>query len=191
MITELIVNQRERILDEALRLMSAEGSAAMSMRQLAQACGVQVAAIYHYFPSKDALLQSVFEERRYDTRLASQVQVAGVEAEADVPERLRAVFNLFWSGALEEEDVLRLLLGEGLRNQAVALPTGSAMLELFRTGVLSLLEQYVPEIQDTETVSEVFVAQIFAGFIQHIFQPDLDTDLVASRAAEVLVRSVL
>ena len=62
------MNQRERILDEALRLMSAEGSAAMSMRQLALACGVQVAAIYHYFPSKDALLQSVFEERRYDTR---------------------------------------------------------------------------------------------------------------------------
>ncbi|MEI7886610.1 MAG: helix-turn-helix domain-containing protein [Actinomycetes bacterium] len=185
------MNQRERILDEALRLMSAEGSAAMSMRQLATACGVQVAAIYHYFPSKDALLQSVFEERRYDSRLASQDQVTGFETQAGVPERLKAVFNLFWTGALEEEDVLRLLLGEGLRNQAVALPTGSAMLELFRSGVRSLLEQYVPELQDPETVSEVFTAQIFACFIQHIFAPELDTDEIANRAAEILVRSVL
>ncbi len=171
--------------------MSAEGSAAMSMRQLALACGVQVAAIYHYFPSKDALLQSVFQERRYDTRLANQDHINGLAAEADVAERLRAVFNLFWAGALEEEEVLRLLLGEGLRNQAVALPTGSAMLELFRTGVIGLLEEYVPEIDDPEVVSEVFVAQIFAAFIQHIFDPLMKTDLIAERAAQILVRSVL
>ena len=62
-------NQRERILDVALQLMSERGSSAMSMRQLAQACGVQVAAIYHYFPSKDELLRSVVEERRYSSRL--------------------------------------------------------------------------------------------------------------------------
>jgi AcrR family transcriptional regulator len=185
------VNQRERILDEALRLMSAEGSAAMSMRQLALACGVQVAAIYHYFPSKDALLQSVFEERRYDTRLANQDHITGLRSDADVEERLVAVFNMFWAGALVEEEVLRLLLGEGLRNQAIALPTGSAMLELFRTGVIGLLEQYVPEIREPEVVSEVFVAQIFAAFIQHIFDPSQNTDLIADRAAQTLVRSVL
>ncbi len=185
------MNQRERILDEALRLMSDQGSAAMSMRQLALACEVQVAAIYHYFPSKDALLQSVFEERRYEARLANQDQFSALRPDTDVSERLTAVFNIFWVGALEEEEVLRLLLGEGLRNQAVALPTGSAMLDLFRSGVLGLLEQYVPEIEAPEIVSDVVLAQIFAGFIQHIFDPELNTQLIANRAAQILVSTVL
>jgi hypothetical protein len=65
------------------------------------------------------------------------------------------------------------------------------MLELFRTGVIGLLEQYVPEIKEPEVVSEVFVAQIFAAFIQHIFDPSQNTDLIADRAAQTLVRSVL
>jgi len=54
-------NQREHILDVALQLMSRAGSTGVSMRQLARACGLQVAAIYHYFPSKDALLTAVIE----------------------------------------------------------------------------------------------------------------------------------
>ena len=184
-------NQREHILDEALRLMSAQGCAGMSMRQLALACGVHVAAIYHYFPSKDALLQSVFEERRYVARLAEDQDAFAIDPDDSEHERLRAVFNLFWVGALGEEAVLRLLLGEALRRQPVALPTGTALLELFRTGVMQLLALYVPEIEDPETVSQVFIAQVFAGFIRHIFEPDADTDVIAAQLADVLVRTVL
>lgn len=184
-------NQREHILDEALRLMAAQGCAGMSMRQLALACGVQVAAIYHYFPSKDALLQSVFEERRYVARLAEEEAAVTIDPSDSEHERLRAVFNLFWVGALGEEPVLRLLLGEGLRSQPVALPTGTALLDLFRTGVMQLLAAHVPEIEDPERVSQIFIAQVFAGFIRHIFEPGADTDLIAAQLADVLVRTVL
>src|SRR4051812_26722313 len=57
-------NQREHILDVTLQLMSEQGAGRTSMRQLAAACGLNVAAIYHYFPSKDALLAAVIDERR-------------------------------------------------------------------------------------------------------------------------------
>ena len=50
---------RTRILDAALALMSEQGSAGASMRQLAAACDLNVATIYHYFPSKADLLRSV------------------------------------------------------------------------------------------------------------------------------------
>jgi len=184
-------NQREHILDEALELMSAQGCAGMSMRQLAQACSVQVAAIYHYFPSKDALLRSVFEERRYIARLAEDEAAVSIDPDDSAHDRLRGVFSLFWVGALGEEPVLRLLLGEGLRRQPVALPTGTALLEVFQVGVVQLLTAHVPEIEDPETVSQVFVAQIFAGFIRHIFEPEADTDAIASQLADVLVLTVL
>ncbi|CAN5431410.1 hypothetical protein BH10ACT3_BH10ACT3_14800 [soil metagenome] len=184
-------NQREHILDEALKLMSAQGSAGMSMRQLALACGVQVAAIYHYFPSKDALLRSVFEERRYDARLADEDNLVGIDRDGTVEQRLRSVFAMFWNGALDEEPVLRLLLGEALRNQPVALPTGTALLEVFRSGVTLLLEEFVPELDDVELVTQVFNSQLFAGFIRHIFEPDADTDEIAAELADVMVRAVL
>ena len=186
-------NQREHILAVALQLMSERGSAAMSMRQLAQACGVQVAAIYHYFPSKDELLRSVVEERRYSSRLVEELvdDAPDLDAAAPPADRLRAVFEVFWQGAMEEEPVLRLLLGEGLRNQPVALPTGSALLVVFRAGVAGYLERFVPELDDHDVVAQIFVAQIFSGFIRHIFEPDVPVDSIAAEQAAVLVQAVL
>ncbi len=184
-------NQREHILDEALKLMSAQGSAGMSMRQLALACGVQVAAIYHYFPSKEALLESVFEERRYATRLAEEEDLTPIPTDASAADRLRAVFEKFWNGMLGEEEVIRLLLGEALRNQPYALPTGTALLDVFRSGVQVLLTQHLPELDDVDAVTELFIAQIFAGFIQHIFDPEAETDAIAADLGDALVRTVI
>jgi AcrR family transcriptional regulator len=182
-------NQRERILDVALQLMSERGSSAMSMRQLAQACGVQVAAIYHYFPSKDELLRSVVEERRYSARLVEMPVDLAVSDPAE--DRLRAVFQIFWQGALEEEPVLRLLLGEALRNEPVALPTGEALLEVFQSGVVGYLECCLPELDDRDVVARVIVAQVFSGFIRHIFEPATPVEQLAAAQADVLVRIVL
>ena len=59
---------RERILDTAFALSTAENSSGISMRQLADACGLNVATIYHHFPSKADLLRAVLEERGYPRR---------------------------------------------------------------------------------------------------------------------------
>jgi AcrR family transcriptional regulator len=182
-------NQREHILDVALELMSEHGSTAMSMRQLAQGCGVQVAAIYHYFPSKDELLRSVVEERRYSSRLLETP--IDLDAESSSEQRLRAVFQVFWQGAVQEEPVLRLLLGEGLRSQPVALPTGAALLQVFHSGVEGYLERCLPDLADREVVAKVVIAQVFSGFIRHIFEPDLPVDRIGAEQADVLVRAVL
>lgn len=186
-------NQRDHILDEALALMSEHGSAAMSMRRLAAACGLQVAAIYHYFPSKDALLAAVFDERRYSSRLEEPIELDGSGATED---RLRAVFEVFWRGALDEERVLRLLLGEGLRAHPVALPTGTALLEVFRSGVRLLLEDHVPELAGStppglDHVVELCIGGVFSGFVEHVFAPELDVDALGARHAELLCRAVL
>ena len=50
---------RARILDAALSLMSEHGVAGTSMRMLAGECGLNVATLYHHFPSKADLLRAV------------------------------------------------------------------------------------------------------------------------------------
>lgn len=51
----------ERIRDEALKLIDAEGIEAFSTRRLGAALGCEAMAIYWYYPSKDALLDAVVE----------------------------------------------------------------------------------------------------------------------------------
>lgn len=50
---------RERILAQAAARFAAQGYAGVSIRDVTKAAGVQIAALYHYFPSKAALLHAV------------------------------------------------------------------------------------------------------------------------------------
>ena len=56
------MNRRSQLLQTALGLFSEKGVGGASMRELAQRAGVSVAATYHHFESKRALLRAVFEE---------------------------------------------------------------------------------------------------------------------------------
>ena len=65
-------DSRQRILDAALALMSEHGVAGTSMRMLAGAADLNVATLYHHFPSKADLLHAVLEQRRYLERLGTE-----------------------------------------------------------------------------------------------------------------------
>lgn len=53
--------QRELILAEAAEAFAELGYAAASMSDLAQRCGVSKSLLYHYFPSKEAILFALFD----------------------------------------------------------------------------------------------------------------------------------
>jgi AcrR family transcriptional regulator len=111
-------SQRTRILEVALGLVSELGSAGTSMRRLAAACGLNVATIYHYFPSKAVLLRDLVEEQRYGERLATDDPA--IDPALPAPERFQAFFAWVLERTREEEVVLRLLVGEGLRGNDIA-----------------------------------------------------------------------
>jgi len=50
------VETYKRVLKEALSLFARQGYAAVSTRQIAAACGLQVGALYNHFPTKQAIL---------------------------------------------------------------------------------------------------------------------------------------
>ena len=56
---------RRRILQIALALMAQRGVDGTSMRDLASAAGLNVASLYHYFPSKRDLLEAVLVEQGF------------------------------------------------------------------------------------------------------------------------------
>ncbi len=71
-------SQRQHILSVALSLMAQSGVDGTSMRDLATATGLNVASLYHYFPSKRDLLVAVLDVHGFvDNLAAARAPVAG------------------------------------------------------------------------------------------------------------------
>jgi AcrR family transcriptional regulator len=119
-------DQRQRILDRALELMSQRGSVGTSMRQLADACGLNVATLYHYFPSKAVLLQALIERQHYGERMAAGEPA--IDPELPARERLAAFVSWLWTETEDELAILRLVFGEGVRGDATAQSAARALI---------------------------------------------------------------
>ena len=136
--------QRARILDAALPLVGELGATGTSMRRLAAACSLNVATIYHYFPSKADLLRALIEERRYGERMAAEDPPVDLALAPDA--RFRAFFTWLVAQTLEEQTILRMLLGEGLRANPTARQSARDLLAALDATVTAWLTSGFPEI---------------------------------------------
>lgn len=180
--------QRSRILDTALALMSQLGAAGTSMRRLASACGLNVATIYHYFPSKADLLRALIEERRYGERLATEEPLI----DAALPPRERLAQFVAWAAerTLEEEVVLRLLLGEGLRGDATARESAAGLIAQLDAGLASWLGRGFPELA-VRGLAPVVAARLvrrslLALVTEHLATGSADVHAPAAELAEAV-----
>jgi len=120
-------DQRTLILRRAAALFAAQGYAATSMNQVASACGVSKAALYHYVRDKNELLARVAEA--HVLRLAALVDEVQAEGLAP-PERLRALIVRFvreYASAENEHRVLTEdvgLLDTAMRERVLGLQRG-------------------------------------------------------------------
>jgi len=120
-------DQRSLILRRAAALFAAQGYAATSMNQVASACGVSKAALYHYVRDKNELLARVAEA--HVLRLAALVDEVQAEGLAP-PERLRALIVRFvreYASAENEHRVLTEdvgLLDPAMRERVLGLQRG-------------------------------------------------------------------
>jgi AcrR family transcriptional regulator len=106
--------QRIRILAEARRLFSQKGVKETSMTQIARACRLTKATLYHYFQSKDAILHGIFELRwQQDDEL-----VQGVSSARTLEECLYQTARGFLEQMKKDENVefTKILLSESLKN---------------------------------------------------------------------------
>lgn len=183
--------QRTRILDTALALMGEQGASTTSMRQLAGACDINVATLYHYFPSKSELLRAVIEERGYGEELDSML-APPVPKRGSPTTRLTKLLEFVAREALAAEVVWRLMLGEAVHSDTDAM----AMARQLSTGLELALARWIPELLpeftgDTAALSRLVRSQLFGMMIEVLVSPDLDRDaLVAQRSGE-LARLVL
>ncbi len=96
---------RQDILDESKKLFLAQGYAATTMRQIAQATGLTPAAIYNYFPSKDELFAALLRQT------APVEQIFALGELADTPEEsLEHAFREMMAVTIRHQDYFQLAL---------------------------------------------------------------------------------
>lgn len=169
-------DSRGRILAAALALMSEHGVAGTSMRMLAGECGLNVATLYHYFPSKADLLQAVLSERGYLEALATEAPPAEIAAARTPPARLRRLVRWLWWASQDEEAVWRLLVGESLRGDPSARAEALALVDGLDAAISGWVQELVPEVADrSAVVARLIRGLLFSLIVEHLaLGPDDD-----------------
>jgi AcrR family transcriptional regulator len=106
-------DKRTLILKAAVRIFAAQGYEATRVGDIAKEAGVAYGLVYHYFGSKDAVLEAVFHEQ-WGRLLAA---VAGAEVTGDdAGEQLELVVKIVLRTWRDDPDLVRLLVREITRS---------------------------------------------------------------------------
>jgi len=158
---------RRRILQISLSLMSQRGVDGTSMRDLASACDLNVASLYHYFPSKRELLEAVLVEHgflpvhapRPDPRNYGDLESPLAQLLADV------LVSMF-----EVEDFVRLMVGEAIRSESTARSVGLDLFTTFQSSIEGWIAEHRPDLAaraGAGPVARMLSAMVVGVFIEY------------------------
>jgi AcrR family transcriptional regulator len=104
-------HRRETILRAAARLLSRNGFSSVSMADIGTEVGIAASAIYWHFPSKQALLVSVFDEC---LERLGRAQGEAVEQSSDSEDALRRLVDQHVDFVVAERDLARVYYQESV-----------------------------------------------------------------------------
>ncbi|HZC30963.1 MAG TPA: TetR/AcrR family transcriptional regulator [Gaiellaceae bacterium] len=108
--------KRRQLLDAAVRVFAQKGFHTSRVGDIAEEAGVAHGLLYHYFTSKDEVLETIFREN-WEILVTRLRAVA--EAEESVRDQLRHAAAILLRTWLHEPDVVRVIIGEISRTHAV------------------------------------------------------------------------
>jgi TetR/AcrR family transcriptional regulator, fatty acid metabolism regulator protein len=113
--------KRRLILDAAARVFARKGFHASRVGDVAEEAGVAHGLLYHYFSSKDEVLETIFREH-WDALLE---RIRAVEESGDSPvEQLRGIVDAMFQGWRDDPDVVRVVIREIARSAEVGQRVG-------------------------------------------------------------------
>ncbi len=161
---------RRRILITALRLFSRDGFHGASIRRLARAVGLTEAGIYYHFPSKRAIVESLYEHRGF---MAALEELERLPGHLPLEEQLAA--NAIASAKLWDEnvDLLRVVIMEVLRGDRAAQAVHQQLMDRWRKGILDLLARYQTRGEIDRSIDIVGAANSWVHLMFGVFMQRL------------------
>ncbi len=178
-------DQRTRILDATLTLMGREGSRGTSMRAVAAATGLNVASLYHYFPSKRDLCHEAIAHRLAVQGAFHQPFPEGLAG--TVENRLGALLDDFFANMTAEADLWQVLLAEAIHGDDDVLQPLLDTSALFEAALADWLRTLIPEapvLHDVEVVRSIRHA-LYGAMVEYLPQPETRRAALSARAREL------
>src|SRR6476661_2954935 len=158
-------DRRRQILDAAVRVFAEKGFTQCRVSDIAEEAGVAYGLVYHYFGSKDEVLDTLFLER-WDV----MVDVIGDIDGQDIParEKLRAIASFIVDSYRHDPDVMKVIIVEVTR---AANSFGQTHLDVIRKAYARIADIVARGQADGEFKAEVtpqFAALAFYGAIEQV-----------------------
>jgi TetR/AcrR family transcriptional regulator, fatty acid metabolism regulator protein len=172
-------DRRRQLLEAAVKVFAKKGFHSARVGDIAEEAGVAYGLVYHYFDSKEALLETIFRTT-WTEMLARvrEVEAAGVPAS----EAVRQVTALLLRTWRRDPDLVRVLVREVTRNQHVQREIEEI------TAAMQALEGIVRRGQETgefrPDLDPRLAAVVFYGALEEVLTgwvlgqlPDRDEDI--------------
>ena len=168
------VGTRDRIVDTALRLFSERGTAAVSVRELADAAGVTVPGLYYHFASKADLIREVYRSQGLARPADELDPPVATTLEARVVERARHEF----ARLVENAEFLRHMQRESVLGDEDAREVGSALAVQWRERWRDVLtgSTDVRAGADLDAAADVIATFLWGLFVEYLNR--LDTSVI-------------
>ncbi|CAB4856896.1 unannotated protein [freshwater metagenome] len=159
------VEKRRLILDAAVRVFAREGFNGARVSDIAEEAEIAYGLVYHYFRSKDEILDTIFLER-WNVMLEA---IKAVRAQPiSAREQLRAVASFIVESYRRDPDVMKVIVVEVTR---AANSFGRAHLAQIREaydGIAAIVEAGQSSGELRDTVTPAFAAMAFYGAIEQV-----------------------
>jgi len=156
-------DKRRQLLDAAVRVFARKGFHASRVGDIAEEAGVAHGLLYHYFKSKDQVLEAVFHEN-WSVLLA---RIASVEeTDEPAPDQLRHIATIVLRTWLHLPDVVRVVIREFGRSPELAERIGELAQPI--DAIQRVIERGIRRGEFRKDVDPVFAAAVVYGSIDEL-----------------------
>jgi TetR/AcrR family transcriptional regulator, fatty acid metabolism regulator protein len=189
---ETTADKRRVILDAAIRVFAREGFHRCRVSDIAREANVAYGLVYHYFRSKDEVLDTLFTER---WSLLLEAISAGDREDAPVREKLHGIASFIIDSYRNDPDLMKVIIVEVTR---AANTFGRAHLGEIRQayeGISAIVAQGQEDGTFRSDISAEFATLCFYGAIEQlltawIFDEIQMSDGEVDQAKQMLVETI-
>jgi AcrR family transcriptional regulator len=186
------VDKRRIILDAAVRVFARQGFHTCRVSDIADEAGVAYGLVYHYFQSKDEVLDTLFLER-WDVLLEAIREVDASSQPAR--DKLRAIAGFIIDSYRHDPDLMKVIIVEVTR---AANSFGAAHLGKITEAyaqIRGIVEQAQRDGEFRDAVTAEFAAMAFYGAIEQVLTGWIfglleDSDESYERAKDYVVETI-
>jgi TetR/AcrR family transcriptional regulator, fatty acid metabolism regulator protein len=164
-VTTAAVDKRRLILDAAVRVFARQGFHTCRVSDIADEAGVAYGLVYHYFSSKETILDTLFLER-WDVMLAA---IAEADASDQSPrDKLRAIASFIVDSYRHDPDLMKVIIVEVTRAANTFGRTHLDKIMQAYEGIARIVKRAQDEGIFRTEVDALFAAQAFYGLIEQV-----------------------